>query len=794
MFWNIQNGEPVKPLKRLLLSLLLAAPLGLVVPQVSSASIIRVPGAPHISAVRSGNATFTGQVLEASLSVSAQPGSTGGAPITKIKVVAGSQSCSYTPSQKQCTLSALPVGQRVAISVRAANKKGYGAPSAPLSFVPRSEATWSNSTGHETIPSPESPRISGIAASSAFSFNHTRVVNIRVTMTSGSVGSSALTGLGVITNVASCTTQGVSQSCVLRKVPTSKRLTIAAYSHNRFGDSPLSRNVSFVDRSRATWVAGDSTTNLTSAAPILPLTLKSLTHIHARTIAAVATTSSSSAHVLGVGQLSRTVHSATSVVGTSLIAITSDGSQVSLYQSGDASILDNLQHPYLTPDGRLLLLFNQGVPVVPTTPTLVSGGTSGATGITGAAGASGVTGVSGVTGSTGATGASGSTGTTGSPSQPQQTATCFLAQVDQATGAISCLSTLFPTYHLGCYGCLKNMEFDSAGDAFISSVDDGYYQGPVWQNLSDIIRIAPDGTVSHLIPQGLNVQWWQVLPNGQVFASGLCDQTCSPTGYFTDIINSDGSINQISQQYYTAAMLAPDGGVLLGGLADDSANATIYHYTPGASNVDAQAWIGNSGALLNEAFVCDGTQHCGSDPAFFSNAVSMNGMTFALPYEYYPPQSPAMSGSLLEYGPNFAAANTSVIQTPLLTSRLGANDIAIAGIKGACYRDVPDFWPPPGVADPPFYQCDPTQSDFEISIYDTSAQTDTAIAMPVQIQPLFLQGTQDGSTVYVGGIEPDGTCAIASIDVASGSVTVTPVSGDYHMDGTAFSAFLVLPN
>jgi len=88
------------------------------------------PSAPTVSKIVSKNSGS-----KSSLKVTlTYPSNTGGAPITGIRISAGSKSCTASGSKKSCTITGLKKGTKYKISAQVKNSKGYSKASGKITF------------------------------------------------------------------------------------------------------------------------------------------------------------------------------------------------------------------------------------------------------------------------------------------------------------------------------------------------------------------------------------------------------------------------------------------------------------------------------------------------------------------------------------------------------------------------------------------------------------------------------------------------------------------------------------
>jgi hypothetical protein len=400
-----------------------------------------------------------------------------------------------------------------------------------------------------------------------------------------------------------------------------------------------------------------------------------------------------------------------------------------MVQSGSDSLLSAIQQIYISPDGRALIYFESPQPI------------------------------------------------------DNSEQSCWIAQINNSTGDVTCLSTLVDGFAYSNLGVedqaawgVNSVQFDAAGYAYLT------YELPSERG-NDLIMIAPDGTLTHLLPSNMCLQHWRVLPGGQVLIEGASDGFCynvAAATNFTDVINTDGTITNLSGDQLSSVAPAGDGGALLGD------GTTGYHYSPGATALDVVPWISSTvpdGS--NSAVVCAAPDSgCGYAPALFAQPQQFGNSVYAIADEYAGQMVGPSMGHLMQYWPSFRSINATAVQVPLLTSKLGSSDIAIYGLGGlngqatSCFRD-PLF----------YFRYDSCTADHKLSIFNVATNTDTNIVLPEQIGIYYLTGSTDGSTVYFGGqVISDNSFVVGTVDVATGTVNLSSALGPN------VSAFAVYPS
>ena len=572
-----------------------------------------------------------------------------------------------------------------------------------------------------------SPVISAVLVANSYTANAKTLVDVRVSAHASAHIAPAVTRIVISDGApATCTIRGVSGSCSLTGLTSGKILKLSATAVNARGSSLASSALTFKALPGASWPYRTSNAKLA-------LQLKSPASVHAKALIVGATTHVSAAPLRagfqrGIWQ-NKAVVRAADPLSTTIAALTPDGSIVSMVQSGSDSLLSAIQQIYISPDGRALIYFESPQPI------------------------------------------------------DNSEQSCWIAQINNSTGDVTCLSTLVDGFQYSNLGVedqaawgVNSVQFDAAGYAYLT------YELPSERG-NDLIMIAPDGTLTHLLPSNMCLQHWRVLPGGQVLIEGASDGFCynvAAATNFTDVINTDGTITNLSGDQLSSVAPAGDGGALLGD------GTTGYHYSPGATALDVVPWISSTvpdGS--NSAVVCAAPDSgCGYAPALFAQPQQFGNSVYAIADEYAGQMVGPSMGHLMQYWPSFRSINATAVQVPLLTSKLGSSDIAIYGLGGlngqatSCFRD-PLF----------YFQYDNCTADHKLSIFNVATNTDTNIVLPEQIGIYYLTGSTDGSTVYFGGqVISDNSFVVGTVDVATGTVNL------WSALGPNVSAFAVYPS
>ncbi len=312
------------------------------------------------------------------------------------------------------------------------------------------------------------------------------------------------------------------------------------------------------------------------------------------------TAGGTTAQAQGASALSSLIHTQSS--GGMLSVVTPSGSIRSAVISGDVSV----SNAVIAPDGRVFLVFSRGT-------DLENAG-------------------------------------------PYGFGSCFIAEVDKATGIPTCVAndiwSVTPKSYRDRDG--RVLQFDAAGNL--------YYLGYKSGGQTVLRRVSPTGEVSEMLAGAVYIADWTVLPSGELILTG---QTTATNTAWTRRISPAGSLTTLSAFTMSFVECFPDGNAYLGNENSQSVN----RYLANSGVISPSAWIGpmttptpdNDSAIVGS----DGSSLAAA-PAILNTGQVIGGAGY-----------PGGRTQLLEYYPHPQVLSTSIAAISALAAIDGK--VAIAG-------------------------------------------------------------------------------------------------------------------